>query len=216
MPADHQLSVPERAVMLALMAEAREVPNPELRATWGVKLDGKPRLKLNDLKLVTSTRRGRGFAHELTDSGWAWCRRELSAERPAGAGSFGGALYAVLASFERFLARTDLQLADVFQPGAPVTEVSADEEPGLPVETQIRTAYARLKQPGEWLGLVNLRNALPDVSRDDLDAALERMAAAPGVHVQAEINQKALTAAHRAAAVRFGGDDRHLLMIEAV
>lgn len=193
-----QLTTRERVTLLALMAEAREVTNTELQAAAGVRLDGEARRRLNDRKLVTSTRPGRSFVHELTDDGWAWCRAELAASRPAGPGA--GVLYAMLAGMDRYLDRAGLQLSDVFRPD---------------VERQIRGAYARLAKPGVWVGLGALREALPGAARDEVDVELERMAGTPGVHVQAEPNQKALTEADRAAAVRFGGDDRHMLMIEA-
>jgi hypothetical protein len=191
-----QLTNRERAVLLALMAEARELTNAELRAVSGLALDGEPRRRLNDRKLVTSTKVGRSFTHEITDDGVAWCTAELSQPVPARAGYLGGALYALLAG----LARSGQPLHEIFRPD---------------VEQQIRGAYLRLAKPGEWVGLAELREQLFGVPRPAVDAELERMASTPGVHVQAEPNQKALTGAHRAAAVRFGGDDRHMLMIEA-
>ncbi len=191
-----QLTVLERAALLTLMAEARELTNAELHDVAGLRLQGVTRRRLNDRKLVTSRKVGRSFAHELTDDGAAWCTAELTEPVPARAGSMGGALYAVLAG----LARSGQRLHEVFRPD---------------VEKQIRGAYARLAAPGAWVGLVALREELFGVPRDAVDAELERMASTPGVHVQAETNQKALTEADRAAAVRFGGDDRHMIMIEA-
>ncbi len=199
MPTD-QLTLRERATLLALMAEARELTNAELRAVAGFALDGVPRRRLNEQKLVTSRKVGRGFAHELTDDGWAWCREELTATRPDRAGYGGGALYALLAGVERYLARSGLQLSDAFQPD---------------VEKQVRGAYLQLARPGSWVALAALREQLPDVPRAAVDTELERLAATPGVHVRAASDQKALTDADHAAAVHFGGDDRHLLMIEA-
>jgi hypothetical protein len=196
-----QLTVPERAALLALMAGARELTNAELHAVAGFTLTGDARRGLNERKLVASRKVGRSFAHELTDDGWARCKAELATERPARSGSLGGALYALLAGLQRHVARSGQPLSEIFQPD---------------VEELIRSAYRDLaRAPGDWVGLVQLREHLIGVSRKDVDAELERMASTPGVHVQAEPNQKALTEADRAAAVRFGGDDRHMLMIEA-
>ncbi len=103
------------------MAEAKEVPNPELKERNGFTLDGKQRRHLNDEKPVDSQKRGRSFVHELTDKGWRWCADELGADGPlARAGSAGGALYAVLAGLRRYLHRAELTLADVFGGGQPL------------------------------------------------------------------------------------------------
>src|ERR1700761_7176458 len=88
------LSVKERAVLFALMAEARELSNSELFERAGFRLDGKERRTLNDRKLVDSRRVGRGYAHELTDAGWDWCATHASSEGPqVRATSMEGALY---------------------------------------------------------------------------------------------------------------------------
>ena len=72
------LSVKERAVLFALMGEAREISNPELEERAGFRLDGKERRRLNNLKLVDSRMVRRAYVHELTDAGWHWCATELS------------------------------------------------------------------------------------------------------------------------------------------
>jgi hypothetical protein len=207
-----QLTLKERAVLLGLLTEARALTNTELYAAAGVKLDGASRVKLNDLKLVTSVKEGRGFVHELTDAGGRWCEEELVAERPERSGSGGGALYAVLGGLQRYLQRTGQRLVDIFQP----VDQSADDAGEPDLETRIRTAYTRLtKEPGEsWLALRVLRTDLADVPREDLDHALQQLSREPGVHVQAEANQQSLTEEDHQAAVRFGGSSRHALKIE--
>ncbi|WP_203590288.1 hypothetical protein [Streptomyces sp. SID13031] len=214
MPAQ-PLNLKERAVLLALLAEARPLTNAELQESAGLRLDGASRLKLNDLKLVTSVKEGRSFVHEITDDGAAWCADELTAERPERSGAGGGALYAILAGLQRYLQRTGQALADLFQPPEPAGEVE-EVVPVEDLETRIRAAYKVLssKSGSTWVGLVTLRPALSDVPRDDLDAALQLLSRQPGVHVQAEANQQALTAADHEAAVNFGDSSRHLLKIE--
>jgi hypothetical protein len=114
-----ELSVRERAVLFALLAEARSISNPELEERVGFRLQGARRRRLNELGLVVSHKRGRAFAHELTEAGWRWCAAELT----AGAGGSTGrlahgsgierALYAVIGSIGRHLDETGLSLADV-------------------------------------------------------------------------------------------------------
>lgn len=205
MPAQ-SLTLKERSVLFALLAQGRPLTNPELREATGLTLDGANRHKLNDLKLVTSEKVGRSFVHELTDDGAVWCEHELAAERPDRAGSVGGALYALLGGLHRYLQRTGQRLVDLF----PATEPESD------VESRIRTAYSKLSAASglPWVGLAALRGELPDVPREELDRALEQLSWQPGVHVQAEANQQALRQADHDAAVRFGGSSRHLLKIE--
>ncbi|MGC4936686.1 hypothetical protein [Kribbella sp. DT2] len=247
MPAQ-ELTLKERAVLLGLLAEGRAMTNTDLSAAAGVKLDGASRLKLNDLKLVTSVKEGRGFVHELTEAGAQWCDDELAAERPERAGAGGGALYAILGGLQRYLQRTGQRLVDIFQPDdapsgtAPATAEEREraaaekvgsapgeagsvlgeagavlgEELGSDPADRIRAAYARLsREPGEsWLALRVLRADLADLSRAEIDSALQQLSREPGVHVQAEANQQSLTDEDHAAAVRFGASSRHLLKIE--
>ncbi|MEQ3552982.1 hypothetical protein WIS52_21155 [Pseudonocardia nematodicida] len=195
--AGEELNQQERAVLFTLLAEGRELTNAQLHDAGGVRLDGAPRRRLNDRKLVESTRVGRAYVHELTDDGAAWCTAELSAERPARAGYLGGAFYAVL----RGLGRSGVPLAELF--------------PYRPdVEREIRHAYGRLAGPGEWVGLPRLRDEIGTGSRSDIDAALGTLAVAPGVHLQAEPNRRALTDRDREAAIVVGGEERHMIMIE--
>lgn len=197
MPND-QLTARERATLLVLLAEGRKLTNAQMKEVAGFTLDGEPRRRLVERKLITSEKKGRGNVFELTEPGAAWCRDELTSARPPRAGYLGGALYAVLSGLQRN--------------GTPLSELFAYRPD---VEEEIRRAYAQMAAPGEWVGLNRLREELGGVGRDAVDAELERLASTPGVHVQAEPNQKALTDADRAASVRFGGDDRHMIMIEA-
>jgi hypothetical protein len=116
---DKKLSIPEISALVVLMVEANEVSNPELKERYGLTLDGKARRHLNELKLVDSWKDGRAFAHVLTDLGWARLTEELHAGTiPALPGSAGAMARALLIGLQRFMARTDHRLADVFQPHA--------------------------------------------------------------------------------------------------
>jgi hypothetical protein len=212
---DKPLGIPERAALLTLMAEARELSNPELKRLVGVDITGQRRHELGRRHLITTRRVGRAFAHELTDKGWNWCADELAGSPPSGAGSGGRALYAVLAGLDRYLERTNRKLADVFLP-ATVGPVEPEPPAGPDAEVRVRTAYRRLaRRHGDWVSLTDLRALLPDLDRSEVDAALRRMSRTPLVNIVPAANQKVLTPEDRAAAVRIGMADCHLIAIEA-
>jgi len=204
------LSAKERAVLIALMGEAREVSNPELAEHAGFRLDGKERRKLNELKLVASHKTGQAFTHELTDAGWHWCTTALTAGLPAKAGSAEGALSVVLAGIARYLDYTGQSLADVF--GWQTAETPAASSPK--VEDLIKTAYRGLAaKPGEFVKIRELRAQLPDVPRGDLDAALESLYRSQRVNLVPQSNQQALSDADRQAALRVGDELKHLVLV---
>jgi hypothetical protein len=203
------LSVKERAVLFALMGQAREVSNSELAERAGFRLDGKERRRLNDRKLVDSRKVGRAYAHELTDAGWDWCATQLS-EGPQGrASSMEGALYAVLGGLARYLEYSEQSLADVFQQrDQKAPEKAAD------IAELIRAAYLRLaSEPGKFLKLRELRAELSDVPRGELDSSLEGMYRAQQANLIPQSNQQALTQADRASALRIGGEAKHMISI---
>jgi hypothetical protein len=231
------LGIRQRSVLLILMAEAVEVANPDLAARWGVTLEGAARRHLNDMGLVTSRRVGRSFTHELTDKGWRWCDDELAAGVPPRAGSAGGALYAVLGGVGRYLQHAGLGLGEVFgaavsagqgpgpapgdaaAPGDATADGSARAGGGPPsddVEARVRDVYRRLAGAGrDWVSLAAVRAQVADLRPEEVDAVLIRMARRPDVRLAGEPNRKALSDADHAAAVQVGGEDRHLLAIEA-
>ncbi|WP_157530399.1 hypothetical protein [Microtetraspora niveoalba] len=125
------------------MAEAREVPNPELQAMYGgVDLNGKQRRKLNDLKLVDS-RKSREHRnanlHLLTDKGWVRVAEEVRAGLTMPAGNVGraavAATRAIMIALQRFLDRSDHRYSDIFRPAdAPsagdATRTTSVDQPG--------------------------------------------------------------------------------------
>jgi hypothetical protein len=210
-----QLGIKERAALLALMAEAKEISNAELKERIGFGLDGDPRRKLNDLKLVSSQRLGKSgqYVHELTDDGWAWCARELAGAPPLHAGSVAGALYAVLAGLHRYLERNALQLSDVFVPSGEAG--SREHEPKPDAESRIKAAYRSLaKERGDWVRLSRLRRLLADLPKTDVDAALQRMQRERHASLVPDSNQKMLNEEDHEAAVWIGGEFKHLLALD--
>ncbi|MDX6742980.1 hypothetical protein [Actinocorallia sp. A-T 12471] len=221
-----EFGVPERALLLALMALGGTADNPTLKARVGTALDGEARRKMNDLKLVSSEKRGRSYHHTLEEDGWAWCVAELSAEPPAARSSLGRTLYVVLGMLRDRLDRADLSLAEFVTADslsldesaesaeaaepAPVPAPVSDEE----LENRVRAAYFQVAaRPGSWVSLTAVRAALGDAPRDRVDDVLRRMERGTDVFIAPESDQKSLTAEDRAAAVRVGDRDKHLLAI---
>jgi hypothetical protein len=208
-----QLSVKERAALFALITGAHPLSNPELEERVGFRLDGKERRKLNDLKLVESTKPGRAFVHELTDAGWRWVADELDLPRRDGAGSLESAFYAVLADLGRYLRASGLSLADFFKASheAAPTESAVPHE-SADVEARILSAYhAVAEEPAQFVKLTDLRQRLADVPRADVDAALDRMYRSQRINLIPQSGQRLLTAEDREAALRIGGDNKHLI-----
>jgi hypothetical protein len=214
MSTDDDVSTPERAVLLTLMAEARAVSNPELKELIGTALDGRSRLKLNRAGLVSSRREGQPYVHELTDKGWRWCAQELASRHRPDRTTVGRALYLVVAGLHRYLQRSNLQPADVFGPpdGQATVKLPAA---GLDIEERIRTAYRKLaSDPRDWVGLAQLRPLLGDTPREAVDETLRALSRSRRANLVAQANQKVLSQADRAAAVRIGNQDCHLISIE--
>jgi DNA-binding transcriptional ArsR family regulator len=148
-----ELSARERAVMFALLSAAGELSNADLQALIGIRLVGKQRRRLNELKLVESERRGRWFVHELSDAGLRWCAAELAAGHEGRPTSLERSVYLVLGMFERYLTAAHLSLADVASLDLRVRPIGkhkrrdaaeADGDPGTRVALPAVTSSMRL------------------------------------------------------------------------
>jgi hypothetical protein len=104
---------------------------------------------------------------------------------------------------------------DPSPPAAPApASAPASSEAGSDLETAIRAAYARLAAGAyDWVRLADVRPLLDGAAKAQVDRVLRRMARQPDVRVVPDEDQKSLTAADRAAAVRIGEHDNHLLLI---
>jgi hypothetical protein len=205
-----ELTGVERAALLALMAEAREMSYSFLTNSIKVGLKMGSRLKLANLGLI-NVRKDRYLQLELSERGWKWCVDELSQSPPPKAGSMGGALYAILNALGRSLPRHELGLADLF--GDAGHEVVAPPSADA-IEERIRSAYGELaRSPGLSVRLADLRAKLSAFDRVLVDEVLVRLSLADDVRVTPEANQKTLTREDRDAAVIIGNRDRHLIAI---
>lgn len=213
-----ELSARERAALFALLAAARKLSNSELEAQIGMRLTGRERRKLNDLKLVESEKPGHEFVHELSAGGWRWCADELAAGLTGRGTILERSLYLALGMFERYATAARLSLADVAtldlkRPRGRHKRRETAEGGDLTV--RVTAAYEALAPaPGEFVKLCQLREQLPDIPRLALDGTLAAMFAAQRVNLIPQSNQQALTAADREAALRLGGEHKHLVSIE--
>ena len=207
------LTVRQRAVLFALLGEARQVANPELEQLIGVRLDGADRRQLNARKYVESTKVGRAYVHELADAGWRWCAQELAAPPGERAGSLERAHYKVFGLFARHLDAAGLTLADIAVPtaDAPASTAASAADLTASIETGYRSLAA---SAGEFVSLRELRLRLTDRTRPDVDAALTAMFTAQRVNLIPQSNQQSLSVADREAALRIGGEYKHLISIE--
>ena len=209
------LTVRQRAVLFALLGEARQVANPELEQLIGVRLDGAERRDLNDRKLVESVKVGRLFAHELTDKGWRWCNEELAATPGGRASSLERAHYLVFGLFARHLDTAGLSLADIVRPGDTANDNANNAADDADLTARIEAAYHSLAPgSGEFVSLRELRLRLPGRPRPDVDAALAALFTAQRVNLIPQSDQRALSDADRDAALRIGGEHKHLISIE--
>jgi hypothetical protein len=212
---DDNLTPSETAMLLLLMAENREISNPELKDKYGVTLTGTSRQKLEKRELVESRKGLRGaFFYTLSEAGWARCNDgfDVGDVRPRAAGQ---ALTAVMAGLQRYLHLKGLKMVHIFAPET-VPDRERDER-ATDLEAQVRKAYRKLRAgPGEWVNLADLRPLLHGASKSEVDKALIHMIEqSDDVNLVPESKQSDLTDAMRRAAVRVGDQDKHLLSIGA-
>jgi hypothetical protein len=185
----------ETAALIVLTLANREVPNVELTNDYKIKLGKHAREELNDKGLLASRTEGRRLVHRITENGITWCEQQLAdIEPPKNAGPL------VRVVFE-MVRRSNLRFADLMPP--------------TDLESLIRAAYRDLSaKPQDWVRLAKLRPRLDGADRDEVDKVLLAMIRTGLVHLAPDSNRKALTDADHDAAIRIGGQDKHLLAIE--
>jgi hypothetical protein len=214
MPQD-ELSARDRAVLIALLSQGRKVSNPELKQLIGFSLDGEARRRLNDAKLVESDKQGRAYVHELSDYGWRWCGEHLASRGHPRETSLERAHRIFFGVFARYMNAAGLSLANVVTLSqAPCPAGRHERNATMDLPTRVEDACLALAaHRGAFVKLRELRLCFTDVPRADLDAVLTAMYAGQRANLVPQSNQQALTAADREAAVRVGGEYKHLISI---
>jgi hypothetical protein len=191
--------------LVVLMAEARQVPNNELKELAGFALTGSDNTKLEKHGLVETDRSQRPYAHLLTDKGWRVVKELHTTAPPKAGGSAARSLFTLLASLHRGLDGLQVSHAAFFTHAVPVHST----------EPAVRTAYQKLaKSAGAWVGLAELREQLADIEQTELDKTLRAMVRTDGVRIIPVADTKNLEPRDRAAALRIGAQEAHLIAIE--
>ncbi|MEV7551530.1 hypothetical protein AB0N89_18055 [Amycolatopsis sp. NPDC089917] len=196
-----QYSTNARAALLALVLANRDMLNTELVKDHKVRLGPAERDRLNAAGLLESSTNVRPFVHRITDEGIGWCMTDLvRSELPSRSGPQARQQLDLLRRLVPFLRSRGL-LAEALRSGD--------------LESLIRDVYAELSVGvQDWIRLARLRPKLNGADKDEVDATLIKMAKTNTVHLAPDSNRKVLTDADHAAAVRVGGEDKHLIVIE--
>lgn len=86
-------------------------------------------------------------------------------------------------------------------------------------EDQIRDAVTRIAQANggsssDWVNIAQLRAELPNINREEFDAAVRALGREKGVNVDPDPDRRNITPAQRAAAVTIAGEPHHLIAIQ--
>jgi hypothetical protein len=162
-------------LMLRLVFSGREPKLTELQPQL------KPQALRDQLEregLIRLERRGRARHVVVTEKGWAWTQARLDAPlNPQGANP-GRALIDLLPRLKAFLLREGYTLADLFVAAGPRPPAEAPlPASAQAIDAQVRSALLALGsgQSRVRVVLADLREALPRLSRESLDASLMRL-----------------------------------------
>jgi hypothetical protein len=170
------------------------------------KRDELERADLIDVERRRSPKGGIGFQITLTDKAWAWAAANLNAEVSRRSTAAGPVLQDILTKLKGYLENT----------GVPLVEVLGPTTPSADVESRLRSIYLSISggRTKTRVRLADLRAALPDVPREDLDKTVLAMDDR-GVLVLYPIEDpRELTYRDREAAVVVGGEANHLVYLE--
>lgn len=190
-----------RAALMVLMLENREIPNPELVSQHKVRLSPADRGRLNEDGLLQTSKDGNRYLHRITDEGIDWCMADLVEGEPP----------LRSAPLARVYAEVLRRLVRYHQKRGTLAEAIGSGD----LESLIRAVYLDLSvKPQDWVRLAKLRPELNGADKGEVDEVLLKMMKTGTVHLAPDSNRKVLTEADHTAAVRIGGEDKHLMAIE--
>ncbi|MEV6444664.1 hypothetical protein [Amycolatopsis sp. NPDC051716] len=207
----------ERGALIALTLANEEVPNSDLVKNYGVRLSPAGREKLETEGFIAVREEGRRYYLRIKGPGIAWCEDHLAeVEPPQRPGPLVRAVFEVLRRLVGQLRDRGVRLVDFLcgerdeqaEPVVPERSLPSD------LETLIRQAYRQLAaRPQQFVRLAQLRPKLNGADRAEVDEKLLELMKTSKVQLAPESNRRGLTDEDRAAAIRVGREDKHLLSI---
>jgi hypothetical protein len=196
-----QYATSAKSALMVMMLANREVPNVELKDTYKISLPPKDRDVLNRDKLLETLKEGRRLIHRITDRGIDWCMTHLlESELPSRVGPQARVNQELLRRMVPFLRERGLLAEAIRSRG---------------LEELIRQVYLELGDGyQDWVRLAKIRPRLDGADREEVDETLLKMVRSGTTHLVPDSNRKVLTEEDHAAAIRIGGEDKHLMAIE--
>lgn len=190
-----------KSALMVVMLANREVPNVELKEVYKISLVPKDREPVNRDKLLETLKDGRRLVHKITDKGIDWCMTHLlESELPARVGPQARVNQELLRRMVPFLRERGLLAEAIRSQG---------------LKELIRQVYLELGDGyDDWVRLAKIRPQLDGAGREEVDETLLKMVQGGDTHLVASANRKVLTDDDHAAAIRIGGEDKHLMAIE--
>ncbi len=184
------------------------------------KPDKDDRIALESDGLIKSDRRkNQRIWIEVTERGWDWAGRNLSAALPTQSPAGSQILQAWLIKLKKYMEIENYALVDILNPRETLKPVGETVPAGLdqvPVRKRIRDAYLTISggRLNTRVLLRELREKLRDIERSALDGALVQMQNNQEASLYQLDNRLEVTDADRSAALYFGNEPRHILWIE--
>jgi hypothetical protein len=171
------------------------------------KRDELERADLIDVERRRSPKGGTGFQISLTDKAWAWAADNLDAEVSRRSTAAGPVLQDLLTKLKGYLEKT----------GVPLVEVLGPTKPPPDFESRLRSVCLAISggRTNTRVRLADIRAALSDVPRGDLDKAVLAMGDRGVLALYPIENPRELTYRDREAAIMVGGEASHLVYLEA-
>jgi hypothetical protein len=210
-----ELTAADYAFLIVLKAEGRELSNNDMDELYGIRLVGPFLARMINEGWVVSDKKSRPFRHVITDDGTEALAEPLTMDQdrvPKGEKRAPGErqlFWAAMVAQQKLL----LSIPAKVTAKAKAPEI-ANGATRVDLDGRIRAAYTDLAgAPGEWVNLVALRGHLADVSKTDLDRALERLMDESDVRLDPEPFNHRVGPEEKQAAIHIGGEDRHKLAI---